>query len=186
MPHIPITFEVASLVLGQSYIDGLEQDCSNSSALVKELVQPCAKLSIHSFCAREMTMKEVGNVPSFKPQQNTMKHKLYVYMNPPPPPPPPPPPLPTIINNSSISPCFQIYVASKFTSQCAWVEPGDHLGIHMLSSPGAVAYAFHPDKATALGVRYDGAGLLPEAELEFGALVFPFMFSVAAYIHTSE
>ena len=44
-----ITEQLWESVLFEGYIDGLVQDCSNSSALAMELLQSCTKPSIYAF-----------------------------------------------------------------------------------------------------------------------------------------
>ena len=44
----------------RTLIDRLVQDCSNSSALAKELLQSCTKPSIHAFvCGKSVTSKNI-------------------------------------------------------------------------------------------------------------------------------
>ena len=38
------------------YIDGLTEDCSNSSALVMEFLQSCTKLSIYNYVIRAIRL----------------------------------------------------------------------------------------------------------------------------------
>ncbi len=84
---------------------------------------------------------------------------------------------------------LQIYVQSKLDfNQCVRVQVGDRLAMYSAVEDGSVAYAFDPDQPAAL--LYDSPDpSLPvnlSQTVQFTTLVFPYDFSMSAYIDTSE
>ena len=79
-------------------------------------------------------------------------------------------------------------VSKLVGGDCALVQPGDRVGVMTIESPGAVGYTFQPSKAGALGstLNKNSNNVSVGMELEFEALTFPYEFSMAGYIDTSE
>ena len=83
---------------------------------------------------------------------------------------------------------FQIYIESKLITTCQRVRSGDRLGVFLTDAPGAIGYTFDGRRASSL------AYTLPNktqhinigGQVGFGNLLFPYVFSVAAYIDTSK
>ena len=82
---------------------------------------------------------------------------------------------------------LQIYVESKLQSDsCVKVRTGDRLGVYFSTPHGSVAYAFDPDEPAALLYESPDPAVPVNVseEVDFTTLVFPYDFSMSAYIDT--
>jgi len=77
-----------------------------------------------------------------------------------------------------------IYITAKMLP-CALVHSGDRLALSFTESPGAVAYVFDSSDPNAHGKTLDPASPPIEGDVvEFDPMIFPYDFSVAAYVDT--
>lgn len=66
------------------------------------------------------------------------------------------------------------------------VEQGDRIGIYFDVDPGAIAYVFDVLNPTSLQYRVENTSFPTQIgeNIQFDALIFPYDFSVVAYIDT--
>jgi len=77
-----------------------------------------------------------------------------------------------------------IYLSAKFLD-CVVVQENDRLGLFFEESPGAVAYTFDGDDPRVYGATQDPNNSSQVSEtIHFDSLIFPYDFSVAAYVDT--
>ena len=65
-PYNELTDPTLNILFARTYIDGLARDCSISSALAMEILQPCAKPSIYGLGYKEM----IGSDNALSPIQH--------------------------------------------------------------------------------------------------------------------
>lgn len=77
-----------------------------------------------------------------------------------------------------------IYLSAKFLD-CVIVQENDRLGLFFEESPGAVAYTFDGKDPRVYGATQDpnNSSIVSET-VHFDTLIFPYDFSVAAYVDT--
>lgn len=95
----------------------------------------------------------------------------------------------TLISDSRIIPSVvneieDMYLLGKFLP-CAIVQQGDRLALYFEEAPGAVAYTFDASDPRVFGKSEDFNAALELGQIkEFDSLIFPYDFSVAAYVDT--
>ena len=82
---------------------------------------------------------------------------------------------------------MQLYILTQFGMDCIRVYPSDRLGIYSVESPGSVVYTFESG-VSVLQHTVDNVTdpTKPGDVAHFDSLPFPYKFSAAMYIHTSE
>ena len=94
-----------------------------------------------------------------------------------------------LISDSKVIPSLvneveDIYLAAKLMD-CTLVHQGDRLGLSFEDTPGAVAYKFDSTDPTAFGTTFDpSVPLATGTTIVFNSMMFPYDFSVAAYVDT--
>ena len=94
-----------------------------------------------------------------------------------------------LISDSKVIPSLvneveDIYLAAKLMD-CTLVHQGDRLGLSFEDTPGAVAYKFDSTDPTAFGTTFDpSVPLVTGTTIVFNSMMFPYDFSVAAYVDT--
>ena len=78
-----------------------------------------------------------------------------------------------------------IYI-SQSPNDCTFVRPGDRIGLSFEATPGSVAYVFDPNAVnTDFGTSLDPTSPLElNTVVDFDPLMFPYDFSVAAFVDT--
>jgi len=95
----------------------------------------------------------------------------------------------TLISDSRIIPSVvneveDMYLLGKFLP-CSIVQQGDRLALYFEEAPGAVAYTFDASDPRVFGKSEDFNTALELGQIkEFDSLIFPYDFSVAAYVDT--
>lgn len=81
-----------------------------------------------------------------------------------------------------------MYIHSRQGYKCATVKAGDRLGLYTVESPGAVAYTFKSQQPSTKQYTHEGTSeyLADGATVQFDSLVYPYQFSVAAFVDTGE
>lgn len=83
---------------------------------------------------------------------------------------------------------FKLYVESLITEKCTLLQPGDRFGVFLEEQPTAIGYIFEGSAPDALGYTLPNASVPTQIgeEVTFDPLVFPYKFSMAVYLFTSE
>lgn len=79
-----------------------------------------------------------------------------------------------------------MYIHTRQGYKCAEVKKGDRLGLYTVISPGAVAYNFDTQQPSTKSYTLDGTHeyIADGTTVPFDLLVYPYKFSVAAFIDT--
>ena len=85
----------------------------------------------------------------------------------------------------SICIIIQIYISS-LCKPCVRVQSTDRMGIFFEESPGAVAYSFDSGMSASLSeLADDGKPNKVGDTVRFDDIIFPYDFSIVAYVHSS-
>ena len=80
----------------------------------------------------------------------------------------------------------QMYIHTRPGYKCAAVRKGDRLGLYSVDSPGSVGYNFKQEVSIRIHTHTGTPYIADGSTVAFERLVYPYQFSVAAFIDTGE